>query len=89
MQKPTYTIYGKEGCVFCVKAKTFLDRKGFTYGYIDIGEEDNEDALHFVKEILQARTVPQIMKSDGQVTYVGGFEELVKDVAHFETSKEG
>jgi len=68
-----YKIYGKEGCVFCVKAKKLLDRKNIHYNYIDIDE--NEQARHFVKNVIEAKKVPQIFDD---VNYVGGYTDLVE-----------
>ena len=64
-------IYGKVNCVYCQKAKDFLDQVGVDYTYIDLGT--NPEALEF---ILQQghKSVPQIY--DGE-TYVGGYAALV------------
>jgi len=71
-----YTIYGKPGCIFCVKAKKLLDRHNLKYDYVDL-EEDHQ-AMYFVREVLNARKVPQIMKNndDGSAEYIGGYDDL-------------
>lgn len=75
-----YTVYGKPGCVFCIKAKNLLERNSQKYDYVDIDED--AQAKHFVKEVLAAKKVPQIMlhKDDGTVEHVGGYTELEREI---------
>lgn len=68
-----YYVYGKEGCIFCVKAKKLLERMNEKITYIDI--EDNEQAKHFVRNVLEAKKVPQIFDNNN---YVGGYTDLVE-----------
>lgn len=66
-----YKIYGKEGCVFCTRAKRLLERMNLDYNYIDIDEDSQ--ARFFVKEVVGAKKVPQIFKG---TEYIGGFTDL-------------
>lgn len=66
-----YTIYSKEGCVYCIRAKNLLTRKGITF------EEKNVyDCMDEVVDRLgeKPKTVPQIFNEAGE--HIGGFEEL-------------
>ena len=69
-----YTIYGKQGCSNCAKAKQFLDQKGIEYEYIDLGT--NPEALEFVLS-RGYRQVPQVFL-DGQ--HIGTYAGLVGHV---------
>ncbi|MBR9827347.1 MAG: GrxA family glutaredoxin [Oceanospirillales bacterium] len=67
------TIFGREGCGFCQRAKELCDIKGFAYRYIDIHAEgiSKADLEHTIgKPVL---TVPQIFV--GQ-EHIGGFTEF-------------
>lgn len=65
------TVYGKAGCVNCVKARNFLDRKKIQYEYIDLGA--NPASLEWIIQ-KGHKQVPQIY--DGE-TYVGTYQGLV------------
>ncbi len=67
-----YTVYSKQSCVFCKRAKDLLDLLGEDFTEIDITEGDNRTQLN-ERLGYEARTVPQIWHGD---TYVGGFTEL-------------
>jgi len=68
------TIYGKEGCAFCKRAKELCQAKGVEHNYIDFVEAG------MTKADLQAvvgkpiDTVPQIFV-DG--AHIGGYTDLV------------
>lgn len=68
------TIYSKDYCPHCVRAKNLFTRKGKEYVEIDI---THDAALQ--KEMLAKsngqRTVPQIFIGD---THVGGADDLYK-----------
>ena len=60
------TIYSKEDCPYCVRAKALLDRKGVSYEEIDV--EADMYARAEMQRLGGGRTVPQIF-ADGK--YVG------------------
>ena len=66
------TLYSKDHCPYCVKAKTLLKRKGAAFTEIDI---THDEALQ--KEMVEKsggrRTVPQIFIGDA---HVGGCDDL-------------
>lgn len=69
-----FHVYSKPSCGFCVKAKELLARRGVEYKEIDITLD--EDALSFIKEEMNLRTVPQIFGHNA--THIGGYDDLVE-----------
>jgi len=68
------TIFSKNNCQYCTKAKTLLSKLDFDYEEVKL--EDFADTKDFLKEIgKQVRTMPQI-KIDGEL--VGGYHQLVE-----------
>ncbi len=68
------TIYRKNVCPYCVKAKNFLDMKGIAYETINI-EEDRDGRNFLVEQGL--RSVPQIFVGK-KLLVAGGANELVR-----------
>ncbi len=74
-----YTLYTKDGCSYCMHAKSLLKSKGLTFQEFNIPRQVSKDAVQM--KVTEAgsnvviRTVPQIFHGD---TYVGGFTELQK-----------
>ncbi|WP_027857093.1 GrxA family glutaredoxin [Marinobacterium jannaschii] len=71
------TIFGREGCGFCVRAKELCESKEFNYRYIDIHREGISKADLEKTVGKPVETVPQIFI--GQ-THVGGYTEFAKHV---------
>ena len=74
------TVFGKESCPHCHRAKEYLEAKGVPFTYHDVVKEPRAlyEMLARVKPIIGPKTpvtVPQIWL-DGE--YVGGAEELSK-----------
>lgn len=65
-----FTIIGKSGCSYCVKAMETLNKMELKYQYTSVSEDT--DLLNWVKE-KGFTTVPQIW--DGDI-YIGGYVEL-------------
>jgi glutaredoxin len=79
------TVYSKNNCPFCVKAKHLLETKGIAYQEIKIDE--TPEAKEFV--VAEGhRTVPQIYK-DGKLLVEGGYQGLVKQEEEFFTQLKG
>ena len=77
------TIYSKNNCPFCDRAKALLESKGITYKAINI-EEEPEHRETLVG--LGLRSVPQIF-NDGELL-PGGFQGLAgRDEEFFNTLK--
>lgn len=68
------TVYSKNNCPFCVKAKYLLEQHDIAFEEIKIDEDS--DAREFVVGAGH-RSVPQIYK-DGKLFVEGGFEGLSK-----------
>ena len=65
------TIYTKDNCSFCIRAKTLFAVKGIKYEEKKIGSDVTVEDLKAI--VPNARTVPQIWL-DG--SYIGGYTEL-------------
>ena len=77
------TVYSKNNCPFCDRAKALLESKNIPFKVIKM--EDEPDARGFLME-QGLRSVPQIFK-DG-VLLPGGFQGLAgKDDEFFNTLK--
>ena len=77
------TVYSKNNCPFCDRAKALLESKGIPFKTVKL--EDEPDAREFLMD-QGLRSVPQIFK-DG-VLLPGGYQGLAgKDEAFFETLK--
>ena len=58
MSAPKVTVYTKQNCPFCVRAKRLLEKKGVAYEEIDVEEKD--DLRIWLAETTGQKTVPQI-----------------------------
>lgn len=69
----SFTVFGRPGCGFCVRAIQLLEARGFPFKYVDIQEEgiSKADLSKTVGKTVE--TVPQIFH--GQ-QYVGGCTDL-------------
>jgi glutaredoxin len=68
------TVYSKNNCPFCVKAKYLLEQHDIAFKEIKIDEDS--DAREFIVGAGH-RSVPQIYKDD-KLFVEGGFEGLSK-----------
>ncbi|CAB4133365.1 GrxC Glutaredoxin and related proteins [uncultured Caudovirales phage] len=73
------TVYSKNNCPFCVKAKHLLETKGIEFEEVKIDEAP--EAREFVMAEGH-RTVPQIYK-DGKLLVEGGYNGLAKQSDDF------
>ena len=77
------TVYSKNNCPFCVKAKALLESRGVPYTEVNI-ENDPESLQMLLDKGL--RSVPQIF--NGYELIPGGFDGLAKKPqAFFESIK--
>jgi glutaredoxin len=72
------TIYSKNNCPFCVRAKQLLESKGVPYTEVNI-ENDPESRQMLLDKGL--RSVPQIFH--GYELIEGGYNGLTKKSAEF------
>ena len=72
------TVYSKNNCPYCVRAKQLLESKGVEYTEVNI-EKDTQSRQMLVDKGL--RSVPQIFH--GYELIPGGFDGLNKQPAEF------
>lgn len=65
------TVYGREGCGYCIAAQALLERKGIDFDYFKVGVDISSQDV--IEKAPTARTVPVVFFDD---EYVGGFHEL-------------
>ena len=65
------TIYTKDYCPFCQRAKALLDRKGIAYHEIDVTYDEVLQVE--MQDRSQRRTVPQIFVDEH---HIGGSDDL-------------
>ncbi len=66
------TIYTKDYCPYCKRAKALLDRKGIAYHEIDVTYDESLQVE--MQERSQRRTVPQIFVGE---QHIGGSDDLI------------
>lgn len=67
------TIYTKDGCPYCVRAKALLDSKGLIYQEVNVGN-DPEKRASLSQKSNGSKTVPQIFIGD---RHIGGCDNLI------------
>ncbi len=68
---PNVTVYTKQSCPFCVRAKRLLDKKGVPYREVDV--EDDDALRTWLVETTGQRTVPQVFVGERSL---GGFSDI-------------
>ena len=68
---PKVTVYTKENCPFCVRAKRLLDAKGVAYQEVRV--EGRDDLRTWLAETSGQKTVPQVFVGDRPL---GGFSDI-------------
>ena len=72
----TITVYSKNNCVYCNKAKTLLKNLGLEYEEKSLEKDFGSDPSKLIEDIgKNVRQMPQI-KIDGEL--VGGYNQLVE-----------
>jgi len=71
MTAPKITVYTKDHCPYCVRAKALLGKKGVAYEEIDVG--GNDELRRWLVERSGQMTVPQIFAGERSL---GGFSDL-------------
>ena len=75
----TITIYSKNNCGYCVKAKALLKGLGLEFVEKSLEKDFNSDPKKLIEDIgKNVRTMPQI-KIDGEL--IGGYNQLVEHFA--------
>ena len=72
----TITIYSKNNCVYCSKAKALIKGLGLEYEEKSLEKDFGGDPSKLIEDIgKNVRTMPQI-KIDGEL--IGGYNQLVE-----------
>lgn len=71
MAAPKITVYTKDNCPYCVRAKRLLDKKGVAYEEVNV--EGNDDLRRWLVEKTGQMTVPQVFAGDRSL---GGFTDV-------------
>ncbi len=71
MAAPKVTVYTKQHCPFCVRAKRLLDRKGVAFDEISV--EGKDELRTWLVEKSGQMTVPQIFVGERSL---GGFSDI-------------
>ncbi len=71
MPTPKVTVYTKQNCPYCVRAKALLGKKGVTFEEISV--EGRDDLRGWLVERTGQMTVPQIFAGDRPL---GGYTDV-------------
>jgi glutaredoxin len=72
----TITVYSKNNCIYCNKAKTLLKNLGLEYEEKSLEKDFGSDPSKLIEDIgKNVRQMPQI-KIDGEL--IGGYNQLVE-----------
>ena len=71
----TITVYSKNNCTFCTKAKSLLNNLGHSYEERMLGKDFQTPDEMFEEIGKQVRTMPQIMIDN---VLIGGYNQLVE-----------
>ena len=71
MRPAKITVYTKENCPFCVRAKALLTRKGVAFEEIPV--EGRDDLRTWLVEATGQRTVPQVFVGERSL---GGYTDV-------------
>ena len=70
------TIYTRDGCSFCDKAKSFMTENNIQYSEMSIGKNIKREEV--IQKFPEVKLLPIVVSVDG--TLLGGYEDLVKHV---------
>lgn len=70
------TVYTKDNCPYCIKAKALLKSRGLEFKEIAIGKDISRE--DFLDQFPNIRTVPQIIMNG---EHIRGYDGLVKALA--------
>ncbi len=68
---PQVTVYTKDNCPFCVRAKRLLEKKGVPY--VEVNVEGDDQLRTWLAEVTGQKTVPQIFVGERPL---GGFSDI-------------
>lgn len=74
MKKHNIVVYGRADCIYCDKAKKYIDDLGLEFAYIDITYWPKEEREK-LKSKYNVKTVPIIILD---TVCIGGYDNLVQ-----------
>ena len=75
----TITVFSKNNCVYCTKAKALLKGLGLEFEEKSLEKDFGSDPIKLIEDIgKNVRAMPQI-KIDGEL--IGGYNQLVEHFA--------
>lgn len=79
MPAPKITVYTKQSCPYCVRAKRLLERKGVAFEEVSVEERD--DLRDWLVETTGQRTMPQIFAGERSLGGCSDLEALEREGA--------
>lgn len=76
-RSPSYLVYGRSSCPYCIESTQLLDFAGLDYDFFDL--EDDREFLEEAKQFYKHPTVPIVLKIEGEtgrVRLIGGCDDL-------------
>ena len=70
------TIYTRDGCSFCDKAKSFMNENNIQYTEMSIGKNVQREEV--IQKFPGVKILPIVVNVDN--TLIGGYEDLVKHI---------
>lgn len=70
------TIYTRDGCSFCDKAKSFMNENNIQYTEMSIGKNVQREEV--IQKFPGVKLLPIVVNVDN--TLIGGYEDLVKHI---------
>jgi glutaredoxin len=70
------TIYTRDGCSFCDKAKSFMNENNIQYTEMSIGKNVQREEV--IQKFPGVKLLPIVVNVDD--TLIGGYEDLVKHI---------
>ncbi len=73
--EPKVTIYSKDYCPYCIRAKEFFAERNIAYREVDVTADPGK--LEELKALTKHMTVPQIFIDN---EFVGGYTDMIAKV---------
>jgi len=67
------TLYTRENCIFCIKAKELLEKNNISYEELIIGKDINREDI--IQKFPDRKRLPIIIEND---KIVGGYDDLAE-----------
>lgn len=85
MEETVYTIYTKDNCIWCVRAKQLMNELGLHYKELKLGVDYTREELKNRLPPNRPLTVPQIYAMDNHIGGYEDFKEYIESLTKFST----